>query len=155
MKRMQTVEIDFDVYKRIQLERHGYDDSENDALRRLLGMGEVQHQIPSVELLNGQRSWRDGDVILPHQTDLRMSYGRASHQGQIVDGKWVVAGKVFDTPSGAASGVARTKKGKATRLDGWNYWEVKRPGDREWKALSTLRPRRVIVTNRSTKELGL
>jgi hypothetical protein len=41
-----------------------------------------------------------------------MSYNGRQYAGEIVDGKWVIEGKTFDSPSGAASGVALTKSGK-------------------------------------------
>ena len=61
-----------------------------------------------------------------------MHYNGRQHTGVIDNGEWLVEGERFKTPSGAASGVARTKAGKRTTLDGWEYWEVKRPGDAAW-----------------------
>jgi hypothetical protein len=46
---------------------------------------------------------------------------------------------MFDTPSGAASGVAITGRGKRTRLNGWDLWEVQRPGEAEWQLIGALR----------------
>jgi hypothetical protein len=51
-------------------------------------------------------------VSLVHGTRFRMSYNGRQYAGEIVDGKWVIEGKTFDSPSGAASGVALTKSGK-------------------------------------------
>ena len=70
-----------------------------------------------------------------------MSYKRRTYEGKIVDGSWVIGDRKFDSPSGAASGVAVTKKGKSTRLDGWIYWQVKLPGEDSWKSLESLRPK--------------
>jgi hypothetical protein len=80
--------------------------------------------------------WTGKGVTLPEGTLLRLRYGGAMHTGQIVGGKWHVAGCVCATPSGAANATAA--RGKA-RYNGWLYWQVLRPGDREWIDLSSLR----------------
>ncbi len=59
-------------------------------------------------------------------------------------------GKSFDSPSGAASGVAITKSGKHTRLDGWIYWEAKQPGEDAWTRIATLRTGTLAI-----EDLGL
>ena len=61
------------------------------------------------------------------------------HHGVIQDSEWVVEGKGFKSPSAAAGGVAQTKGGTSPSLDGWKYWQVKRPTDLDWIALGTLR----------------
>lgn len=78
-----------------------------------------------------------------------MRYNRHTYEGKIVDGSWVIGDRSFDSPSGAASGVAVTKKGKHPRLDGWIYWQVKLPGEDSWKSLDSLRPKITL------EELGL
>ena len=76
---------------------------------------------------------------MPHGTELRLEYNGIVHSGRIENGQWIVEGKRFNSPSAAAGGVARTRAGKATSLDGWIYWQVRRPSDDRWVALETLR----------------
>ncbi|MGH6827861.1 MAG: hypothetical protein ACREFW_03010, partial [Rhizomicrobium sp.] len=85
------------------------------------------------------REWFGEGVKLPHGTELRMTYNKRLHTGRIEDGQWEVEGASYSSPSAAAGGVARTKKGEQTNLDGWKYWEAKFPGEAKWKALNTLR----------------
>jgi hypothetical protein len=115
------------------------------ALRRLLGLGENPERtaVPAVPSPLG-RSWTDEGVTLPHDTLVKMKYGRRTHEGQIVDGQWFVEGKVYDSPSGAAVGIARTSKGAPTHLNGWRYWYVKRPEDLTWISIEVLRKRAAI-----------
>jgi hypothetical protein len=134
---MQTIEIDFDVHKRIEMERRGFDEPPNAALRRLLGLnGTAAPPAPP-----GGRPWRGKRrglldyVILEHGTALRMSYNGRQHTGQIVDGEWLVEERRYKSPSAAACGVARTKEGRRTSLDGWRYWEFRRPGKTNWQRL--------------------
>jgi len=125
-----TIEIDFDVYKMIEAERRGFDDPPLAALRRLLKMPEAPKAAAS-EPSSG-RPWTYKNVVLEHGTQLRMRYNHRTHEGRIVDGRWLVEGEFHDSPSGAAVGVARTKDGKQTALNGWDYWEVKKPRSDKW-----------------------
>jgi hypothetical protein len=68
-----------------------------------------------------------------------MQYNGRTHVGEVVQGKWIIEGKSFDSPSGAASGVAITKAGTNTRLDGWIYWQVKLPSETSWTPIDALR----------------
>lgn len=143
MAQYRTIEVDFDVHKCIESERRGFDDTPNDALRRLLNLGDVvmplQHR-PSVAPQQ-RPGWSDKGVTLPHGTSVRMDYNNRTYEGKVIDGLWVIDDKYFDSPSGAASGVALTKKGKTTRLDGWAYWKAKLPGEDKWIYISSLRQR--------------
>lgn len=139
MTLLREISIDLDVHKLIEAERRSFEEPPLAALRRLLGLPELQTQAvaPSQE----GRSWQSKGVTLPHGTLLRMSYNGREHEGRIEDGAWLVDGMTFKSPSGAACGVARTKDGKPTSLDGWGYWEVKRPSDPSWTKISSLLPR--------------
>lgn len=138
----RTIEVDFDVHRCIEIERRGFDESPNDALRRLLKLGEPKPAPTKASSSSpaSRKSWSDQSVTLPHGTSVRMRYNRRTYEGQIADGSWVIGDRKFDSPSGAASGVAVTKKGKSTRLDGWIYWQVRMPGEDSWKSLESLRP---------------
>ena len=87
---MKTIDIDFDIHRLIELERNGFDEPENAALRRLLKLPDAQiapRQTPSNrpvptegQMLLG-RPWSGKGVTLPHGTELRMEY-----RGQLVRG---------------------------------------------------------------------
>jgi hypothetical protein len=164
---MRPIEIDFDIHKLIEAERRGFDEAPNAALRRLLKLPEVQSAPATVMAgepnvrRTGQLPWQGEGVVLPHQTRVRMTYGRPkkTYTGAIINGEWVVEGQVFDSPSGAASGVAITGKGQKTRLNGWDLWYVQRPGETGWTLVDTLRKEAAPGIKREAekmlKELGL
>ena len=130
MSELRTIQIDFDVHKAIEQERKSFSELPNAVLRRLLGLG---GRSPStVGTPTERRAWSGKGVTLPHGTELRMTYNGRQYSGFIEDGKWVVEGKTFSSPSAAAGGVALTKAGTYTNLDGWNYWKARRPGDTHW-----------------------
>jgi hypothetical protein len=136
MGQYQSIEIDFDVHKRIEAERRGFDDSPNAALRRLLKLPEVDEEAAPKPF---GRAWSSEGAVLPHGTQVKMDYGQQLIEGEIVDGKWVCEGQTFDSPSAAASALARTKDGETTSLNGWNYWEAKLPGSAEWRTIRGMR----------------
>lgn len=137
MSEMRPIEIDFDVHKKIEFERKNFAESPNEVLRRLLKIA-GQSPAPTPTQSNG-RPWSGKGVTLVHGTELRMEYNGRQHAGAIENGEWLVEGNRFKSPSAAAGGVAITKNGKRTKLDGWIYWYVKRPGDSGWTALNQFR----------------
>lgn len=140
MPQTKSVEIDFDIYKRIEAERRDFDDTPNAALRRLLGLPEDSGLEPATPSKHWASGWHGPTgVFLPEGTHLRLTYSGQSHTALIDQGKWTADGKTWHSPSGAASGLARTKRGKRTRLDGWNYWEALLPGETDWVPLREIR----------------
>lgn len=138
MADMRTIEIDFEIHKRIEAERRSFSETDNTILRRLIGIRDAIGATPA----NGNaaaRGWLGDSVKLPHGTELRMKYNGRLHTGKIDNGDWFVEGVRYNSPSAAAGGVARTKKGDKTSLDGWNYWEAKLPGETNWKAIKRMR----------------
>ncbi|HEX8062387.1 MAG TPA: hypothetical protein VF535_04150 [Allosphingosinicella sp.] len=139
---MRTIEIDFDIHRKIENERHGFDESPNDALRRLLGLPAVGDRSGARRRNNSEhRTWREGLVEIPHGAKARMKYqrGRQIYEGEFLDGKLVVDGREFSTLSAAASALARTRDGSTPSLNGWIYWEAMMPGETHWRRLSDLR----------------
>lgn len=155
MTEYRTIDIDFDVHKLIETERRSFDEKPNDALRRLLKLPGKPAASNNGAPRPGGRPWSGEGVVLPHGTRVRMRYNGCLYEGEIVNGQWIVEGKSFDSPSGAASGIAVTKKGRTTRLDGWIYWEVHLPGDTDWMPIKSMRPRLARSTTLTLEELGL
>ncbi len=137
---MRMIEVDFDVHRLIEMERRGFDETENTVLRRLLKLGLASDsQRAEVKSLRG---WSKGGISLPHGTELRMEYNGLLHIGRIVDGAWEVEGHREKSPSGAAGAVARTKDGASVNINGKSYWQVRRPGDMDWTAYAELKRKR-------------
>jgi len=147
MKRQ--IEIDFDVHKCIEMERRGFDESDNAVLRRLLGLPELSDASPVQPnevldaLFNDSRPWRGKGVKLPEGTELLLEYQEVKARGIIHNGEWHIEGfeDSFRTPSRAAITIVTKERAEEDEisLNGWIYWQVKRPGDLEWKSLNSLR----------------
>jgi hypothetical protein len=141
--RLVPMDVDFDIHKRVEAERRSFDEPQYVALRRLLGLPDVSVSAVSANDSSSSagRPWKDGHVEVPHGSDARMAYGRGKQHfaGKFLDGKLVVDGRSFSSLSDAASTLAVTKYGDHPSLNGWNYWEVRFPGEAEWRAMDTLR----------------
>ncbi|HQA17287.1 MAG TPA: hypothetical protein PK680_02770 [Novosphingobium sp.] len=139
-----TIEIDFEVYKLIEAERRSFSETPLSALRRLLKLPERQPQSEYAQPIQSSgKVWSDDGVVVPHGSRARMEYGRGSqrYEGQFLDGMLVVNGSKFSSLSEAASALAKTKDGRSTSLNGWNYWEVQFPESDRWEPMEHLRRR--------------
>ena len=148
----RSIEIDFEVHKRIEAERTGFTESANDVLRRLLGIGQAVTASPPAVAAGG-RPWTGKGVTLPSGTRLRMDYNGRAIAGVVGDGIWLVEGREFSSPSSAASELCRTKAGKKTSIDGWKYWQAQRPGDDRWVDIGRLRPEAVRLMQETINSL--
>ncbi len=139
-----TIEIDFEVYKLIEAERRSFSEKPLAALRRLLKLPETDpSSVLTDPAASNGRPWSDDGVVVPHGSRARMEYGRGSqrYEGTFLDGALVVNGTKFNSLSEAASALAKTKDGRSTSLNGWNYWEVQFPGSDRWDLMEHLRRR--------------
>lgn len=134
METSRTIEIDFDVHKKIEMERQCFSETPNDVLKRILKIENKKISSKS----NGA-SWSGKGVTLPHSTLLQAEYNGKIYEGTIDNGRWFVHGQYFTSPSGAIINIAKTKDGSKTSLNGWSIWLVKRPHDTTWYKLSNLR----------------
>ena len=125
------------MFQLIVLEKQGFDESDNEALRRLLGLcNSFGSTLPPK---GKSEPWLGKGVVLPEGTILKMTYSDVEYCGTVAGGKWKVGDEYYNTPSGVASKVARTKTGAETSLNGWKCWYVKRPSDTTWVLLDKLR----------------
>jgi hypothetical protein len=141
MPNMRSIEIDFDVHQQIELERISFEETPNEALRRLLKLPPAKPVTPvaTIDKSGTGVAWSGKGVTLPHGTEVQMEYNGKMYSGHIADGEWVVEGNSSKSPSDAAGSAAKTKSGKNPSLNGWIYWQVKRPGDGAWSSLGSLR----------------
>jgi len=144
----RTIEVDFDVHKKIEAERRGFDEPENTALRRLLGLPEPPadlapapkngNTVQEISALLGG-AWYGKGVELVNGTELRLDYPGVAVGGEIRNGRWHVDGETFDSPSSAACYIVSKVRGREMSVNGWLYWSVKRPTDSVWMPLNSLR----------------
>lgn len=148
----RDIAVDFDVHKKIETERRSFDETDNDVLRRLLGLPEILAPVSrdSVPEKHGKsqfrqispRSWLGKGVELPEGTELLFDYPGVSASGEIRNGTWLVEGETYRSPSSAACGIVSKHRKRKMSVNGWMYWRVKRPNiDTEWVPIHSLRDR--------------
>ena len=131
---MRTIEVDFDVYKALTALRPTEDVTENDALRKLLGLTSRKGpSAPVAAQTQDANDWIAKGVRFPAGTEFRANYKGQTWLGRVERAALVVNGQRFDTPSAAA--VAITK----SPTNGWTFWECRLPGQASWQILKGLR----------------
>lgn len=135
----QTIEIDFDVHKAIELERKSFEEAPNAALRRLLGIDSREASAAPPSPPSRGRPWvgkgHSRGLTLPHGTELRFDYRGKRLTGQVVDGSLVVEGQHFDSPSAVAVHFFRNKHGERTHLNGKALCDIRLPGESRFRGL--------------------
>lgn len=78
-------------------------------------------------------AWTGKGVMLPEGTELRTTHKGQTHEARVERGAIVYDGRPHRSPSAAGSAVT------GTSINGWIFWEVRRPGDAGWRRLDTFR----------------
>jgi len=127
---MQTIHIDFDVFKEITARRINESMTENDVIRNLLGLDVTSSPEPADD---EHQPWQYNNVTFPHGTEFRAFYKFKWHSGKVLDGSFIVENRRFLSPSSAARSITHNS------VNGWRFWECKLPGDTKWALIDELR----------------
>jgi hypothetical protein len=130
---MQTIEIDFDVYKALTLRRQTEDVTYNDVLRELLELDPVPSPQKNLDKEQSGEPWVIKGVSFPHGTEFSSTYKGRQYSGFVDNGALVVNGKRFNSPSAAAISITKNS------VNGWIFWKCKIPGLGNWTTISSLR----------------
>jgi len=130
---MNTIEIDFDVFKALTLRRSTEDVTYNDILRELLGLNPRKRRAPLDKQVSGPGYWVTKGVRFPNATKFRASYKGQTYYGQVESGALVVNNKRFHSPTAAAVSIT------GHQVNGWTFWECCMPGKSSWRMVKLLR----------------
>jgi len=129
---METIEIDFDVWKELTIRRKNENVTYNDVIRNLLGLKEKNNSRELNKSYTGIPFISEG-VTFPHGTEFRKKYKGQYFFGEVENGFLVINGKKFSNPSPAAMYITQNQ------VNGWIFWECKFPGKLEWIKIRRLR----------------
>ena len=130
---MNTIEIDFDVFKELTGMRETESTTYNDVIRRLLGFGAAKVAAQAPENQSTPSAWTTKGVAFPAETEFRASYKGKVIYGRVEAGALVVNNQRFDSPSSAAVAIT------GNPVNGWVFWECKLPGKTSWQIIKSLR----------------
>ncbi|MER8765186.1 MULTISPECIES: hypothetical protein [unclassified Mesorhizobium] len=138
---MVSIEVDFDVYKALTGKRATEATTYNDVIRDLLKLGANAKDTPSSKVVAVVPTSASGliykGVEFPEGTLFRATYKGQTYTGQIRGGVWINGdGKRQNSPSEAAYSITRN------HVNGWRFWECRRPSDTRWRSIDDLRPRK-------------
>ena len=129
---MPAIEVDFEVYKELIRRRPSEAVSENDVLRQVLGLAN-QRTPATVNSSPVPGEWVTKGVRFPAGTEFRATYKGKTYLGRAENGALVLNGQRFDSPSAAAMSIT----GKP--VNGWTFWEGRRPGRTAWQIIKAQR----------------
>lgn len=127
---MQTVEIDFEVFKELTARRRSEAMTYNDVIRELLGLG---NQDGTGKTGKAPGTWLCKGVSFPIGTEFRVRYKGEMHYGEVEKNGLVVNGTPASSPSDAAHLIT------GNNVNGWRFWECKFPGHSKWVRIDGLR----------------
>jgi negative regulator of replication initiation len=130
---MTTIEIDFDVYKKLTSMRNSESVTYNDVLRNLLNLGPGTANSSFIKPSNNQGAWTTKGVTFPPSSNFRATHKGQTIYGHVENGALVVNGKRYDSPSAAAVAVT------GNSVNGWIFWECKLPNSSSWKIIKSFR----------------
>jgi hypothetical protein len=125
---MTQIEVDFEVFKELTARRASESVTYNDVLRGLLGLKSTSAPPP-----NANGAWVYKGVQFLNGTQLRATYKGKTYTAEVKGGSLILNGQRQTSPSAAASRITRNS------VNGWDFWEVKRPGDPSWRIMRELR----------------
>jgi hypothetical protein len=139
------IEIDFDVYKKLTTMRRAEDHGYNDVLRELLGLplsnpiiiepqgASAGSPIAAGHAVAATAGLHSRGLFLPLGTRMRATYKGCRYDAIVGDGVIEnTAGNTFTSPSAAATAITKTA------VNGWRFWEAKRPNDLSWHRLDQM-----------------
>lgn len=129
---MQSIEVDFDVFKALTLRRTTEDVTYNDVLRHLLALNSTK-RAPVGRPTAAIGGWFTKGVTFPDGTEFRATHKGQAYRGKVESGALVVNGKRFDSPSAAAVEITRRP------TNGWIFWECRLPGKTSWQIIKSFR----------------
>lgn len=147
----RSISIDFAIHQLIETNRTSFEESENEVLRRLLGLPNAPVATPPAAKLrhpsrsnhlrtflddpelspnslgNGRtsgRSWSYGGVDLPEGTALSLEYSEVKKEacGLVRNGAWEIEGEQFFSPSRAAIALVGRERGGRKKPRSLNGW---------------------------------
>lgn len=131
---MATIDVDFEVYKALTIRRETEEMTYNDVLRQLLKLGGEQ-AAPVAPTAAGSLIVKGAEF--PEGTQFRATYKGQTYTGAIKGGVWIdEKGKVQNSPSEAAYNITDN------HVNGWRFWECRRPSDTSWRSIDSLRPKK-------------
>ena len=130
---MRTIEVDFDVFKALTLRRPSESVTENEVLRKLLGLPTKHQDTPMVAGDPAAGDWVSKGVRFPAGTEFRANHKGQTYLARVEGAALVLNGERFDTPSAAAMSITKNS------VNGWTFWECRLPGRSSWQTIKGLR----------------
>lgn len=129
---MNTIEIDFDVYKKLTILRETEEVTYNDVIRRLLDLPQQKQETRQYKT-SLKSSLICKGVEFPEGTELKSHYKGRNYRAIVQNGFIILNGEKYKSPSPAAVSITNNS------VNGWIFWDCKLPNSNRWITLKSLR----------------
>ena len=129
---MQSIDIDFDVFKALTNRRTTEEETYNDVLRKLLNLG-TQSPAEKSLLTHSNGGWVTKGIYFPNGTEFKSTYKGRNYTAQIKEGAFYYNDKKYGSPSAAAIAITDNS------VNGWIFWECRFPGQSQWRSLKSVK----------------
>lgn len=131
---MNTIEVDFEVLKALFNKRATESVTYNDVLREILGLKLGPRTSAATSILtSSSNDWISKGVRFPVGTEFRAKHKGQVYFGKVEAGALLIQGRSFRSPSEAAVFITNNS------VNGWTFWEARRPGEENWRTLKSFR----------------
>lgn len=134
---MPTIQISEKTLTRLKKQVIPFEDREpEDVIIRLLELTEKENKYHLNEI---HTSTTGADLVshagrIPNGSKLKANYKGREYFAEVQDGRVVWRDREFSSLSKAAVAVIQSTGSSRPTENGWRFWEVKKPGEVEWKS---------------------
>ncbi|MFZ3059595.1 MAG: DUF2924 domain-containing protein [Candidatus Methanoperedens sp.] len=146
---MTKIDIDNEVWKELQKKAIPFEDTPNSVLRKLLGLEDTNKKNstmkPDTEISNISEPFKLPTLISTAQVEPPNIIGLLEGKrlwkkfkgkdcfADVKNGKFIIDGKAFDSPSSAAMHIT------GTFVNGWMFWKYNDSNSNRWLPIDKLR----------------
>lgn len=142
---MSSIEIDFEIFKKLTNIRESEEDTYNNVILRLINFYEkgycdsegTQNEDDKLGDINmpqySNNDWVVKNVSFPYGTEFRGEHEGTWYFAIVKSGALYHDGVRYDSPSAAASKI------RGYSENGWRFWQCKLPNQTKWKPISFYR----------------
>ena len=121
------------MFKELTARLENETDSYNAVLRRVLKLT-ASAPAKAAPARAAGKPWVSKGVSFDHETEFRANYKGQMYRASVNDGRLMIS------EHGASSSLSHAARLVTnTSVDGWTFWEVKRPTDSGWRKAGELR----------------
>ena len=134
---MKTIEVPDDLYKELEKRAIPFEDKEPaDVIRRIIDYPRIGSAETDESTCDNGSDLHCRGGMIHHGTRLRKTYKGHSFEAEVLNGKILLNGNSYLSPSEAANAAVCSVGPQSSSINGWIFWEFLDTTTRQWKPLT-------------------